>query len=150
MCYSCRSTSGPPWSIDFLWSSQWLLGKGIESIQELIERGDNQSTSPPETSSKGYLEGSETPPQFPLDPDLGRYCELVASKPRVRNSISAREACALAAIATTRSAAAMKRTGLAVSVLNLYLNVSRLMVIILPFAQDPPIVTPYPCSAQHV
>ncbi|CAM6112755.1 unnamed protein product [Calypogeia fissa] len=92
---------------------QWLLGKGIESVQELIESvQDHKRSNVSSQMDKGVLEGLKTPPAFPLDPDMGRYCKLLASKPRIRNSAQAAEACALAVIATTRSAAAMKKTGL--------------------------------------
>jgi hypothetical protein len=95
-----------------LWSFQWLLGKGLESIQELILTSDNRRSS---AQSNGTIDGSEQPPVFPLDPNIGRYCGLLATKPRVRNKDYAAEASAMAVIATRRSAAAMKRTGLLVS-----------------------------------
>lgn len=110
---------------------QWLLGEGIRSVEELIS--DHNRSNMSSQMDKGTLEELKISPAFPLDPDMGRYCEQLASKPRLRNSAHAAEACAFAVIATRRSAAAMKRAGLSVSALSLVdsrvLKISGTMII---------------------
>jgi hypothetical protein len=113
---------------DRLWCWQWLLGKGLESIQELIPTPDNGATL---LQASGTIERSEQLPAFPLDPNIGRYCGLLVTKPRVRNRDYAPKASAMAVIATRRSAAAMNRTGLLVRVLNLVGNLLQLLAEVL-------------------
>ncbi|KAL2650756.1 hypothetical protein R1flu_018884 [Riccia fluitans] len=103
--------AGDGWQASLL---QWLLGKGIESIHEL--RTQKRIAQPPvlmdvkPSSEKDFL-------VFPLDPDVGSYCTLLAAKPRLKSGGYAGEAANLAKVATTRSTFALKRSGLSMHVL---------------------------------
>ncbi|KAL3700862.1 hypothetical protein R1sor_018884 [Riccia sorocarpa] len=106
--------AGDGWQASLL---QWLLGNGIESIHEL--RTQKRSSQPPvlKDINSALSEREKDCFVFPLDPDLGSYCALLAAKPRLKRGGYAGEAASLAKVATTRSTFALKRSGLSLHVL---------------------------------
>jgi hypothetical protein len=101
----------------FVTFMQWLLGRGVETMQEVINSefstettGDVQRQQPLSKIDTNHVGWTSR-----LDPDVGDYCILLASKPRVRAGTNGAESSSIVTCATMRAVLALKRCGLPVS-----------------------------------
>ena len=91
---------------------QWLLGRGIETIQELttgVQAADMTQSRREQQQAKVVTCGT-----ILLDPDIGDYCAMLASKPRLRAVPHRAEIMRMVRRATMRAALALRRAGLPV------------------------------------